>query len=358
MTQISPLLGMPYLQPSQAQKHVTHNEALRQLDAVVQLSVAEIATTNPPESPSIGERYLVGADALNAWAGHDHEVAVFAEGGWQFFPPAPGWIAYLRNTQEFATFDGTAWAVLVTPGATTLGVNTSADDHNRLAVASEGILFTHDGDDQRLKINKASSSDTASVLFQDGFSGRAEMGLAGQDAFSIKVSQDGSDWVTALNIDPATGAVSGQGVQQNAGDTTPGRLMLAEHGVLRSEIVGPVSQAGGLPTGAILERTTTADGHVVKWADGSIMMSKTVTVDIGTGSPQDFDYPDTIAMVLGGGFVGAKPSEASGTGAVDRRQAMADMAVWTNGDSWKVRLPQGISSDTLEVTLTVFGLWV
>ena len=42
MTDTTAILGLPYLLPSQAQKHVTHNEALRQLDALVQLSAAEI----------------------------------------------------------------------------------------------------------------------------------------------------------------------------------------------------------------------------------------------------------------------------------------------------------------------------
>ena len=32
MTDTSPVLALPYIQPSQAQKHVTHNEALRQLE--------------------------------------------------------------------------------------------------------------------------------------------------------------------------------------------------------------------------------------------------------------------------------------------------------------------------------------
>jgi hypothetical protein len=37
MPDTSHALSLPLIQPSQAQKHVTHNEALRILDAVVQL---------------------------------------------------------------------------------------------------------------------------------------------------------------------------------------------------------------------------------------------------------------------------------------------------------------------------------
>ena len=41
-------LGLPYLLAAQAQKHVTHNEALRLLDAMVQLSVLDRTRTTPP----------------------------------------------------------------------------------------------------------------------------------------------------------------------------------------------------------------------------------------------------------------------------------------------------------------------
>lgn len=358
MSDTSPLLGLPYLQPSQAQKHVTHNEALQVLDTVVQLSVENLGVATPPEAPGAAERFLVGAGATGAWAGHDHEIAVNLGDGWRFQPPARGWIAYLTSPGTFAAFDGTEWKELSPPAPALLGINATADAQTRLAVATDGVLFTHDGGDHRLKINKEATGDTASLLFQTAFSGRAEMGLTGDDGFSIKVSADGTDWTTALRFDPATAAVSGKAVQQDDSDTTPGRLMLAEHGVLRSEIVGSVTQAGGLPTGAIIERSTTAAGTVVKWADGTMMMCARVTVDINTSATQYFPYPQVITTITGGSFIGADGDEASGSGSGDRRRAMADMAVWTNPNGWKVRLHEGIVADTLDLHVTVFGLWI
>lgn len=41
-------LKLPYILPSQAQKHVTHNEALRLLDGIVQLAVLGRDLTVPP----------------------------------------------------------------------------------------------------------------------------------------------------------------------------------------------------------------------------------------------------------------------------------------------------------------------
>ena len=90
----------------------------------------------------------------------------------------------------------------------TLGINATADTTNRLTLAADATLLNHDGDGHQLKINKASAADTASLLYQDAFSGRAELGLAGDDDFHFKVSADGTTWKEAILIDRSTGSVS------------------------------------------------------------------------------------------------------------------------------------------------------
>jgi len=91
--------------------------------------------------------------------------------------------------------------------AITLGVNASADEQNRLTVSSEATLFNHEGSGHQLKINKNTSEDRASILFQDGFSGRAEMGNLGDDDFHLRVSSDNQHWFTGLSVDRRNGGV-------------------------------------------------------------------------------------------------------------------------------------------------------
>src|SRR5690606_38955500 len=88
------------------------------------------------------------------------------------------------------------------------GIGTTADATNRLSVNSPAVLFNRETDDVQLKLNKEAAGDTASLLFQTGFSGRAEVGLAGSDALSFKVSEDGAAWTGALRLDAPTGMVS------------------------------------------------------------------------------------------------------------------------------------------------------
>ena len=224
MSDHSPVLKLPYIQAAQAQKHVTHNEALRQLDVLVQLSVLTHTRTTPPADPAPGACHLVGANGAGAWAGHDHAIALWSDGAWLFHPPQPGWRVYSLETGTILVFDAGTWAAPALKPAQ-LGINASADATNRLAVAGPATLFTHTGAGHRLTLNKAATPHTASLLFQTGWSGRAEMGTAGDDDFAIKVSADGETWTEAFSIAAGSGLASGAAVQDSATDTTAGRLM-------------------------------------------------------------------------------------------------------------------------------------
>jgi len=62
------------------------------------------------------------------------------------------------------------------------------------------VLFNHNGGGVQAKLNKSASGATASILFQTNWSGRAEIGCAGDDDFRFKVSPDGSAFYTGLTL--------------------------------------------------------------------------------------------------------------------------------------------------------------
>ncbi len=219
--QNSPSLDLPYLQPQQSQKHVTVNEGLRRLDALVQMSARSAALAIEPAAPSEGDLHILPAGASGASWGAFAEgaLAVFQDGAWFEIAPRKGWRAYVEDEDRFLYFDGFDWQEFGGGGASSasqFGVNTTADVTNRLAVKSDAVLFNHDdvtpgSGDMRAKVNKATTADTGSHLFQTNASGRAEFGLIGNDDFTVKVSPDGSTWKDALivNKDDAHVGVGG-----------------------------------------------------------------------------------------------------------------------------------------------------
>lgn len=102
-------LGLPLLQASQAQKHVTVNDGLVRLDAVCQLIIESQVTAIPPDTPDEGRCYAVPVGAVNAWAGQSGKIAYFTNGAWAFVAPAIGWLGWISDEARLMRFDGTAW---------------------------------------------------------------------------------------------------------------------------------------------------------------------------------------------------------------------------------------------------------
>jgi hypothetical protein len=204
-------LGLSYLAEAQAQKHVTINESLRRLDGALHIRVKSTSLAVQP-SAAEGDAYILPVQASgNDWSGKPVDtLMIYQEGAWSAIPPFPGLLVYTEAEQTLLVFDGASWRTMSEPAR--FGVNASPDDTNRLAVKSDAVLLSHNDDsgsgDIRLSINKEQTSSTASLVFQTGYTGMAEFGLAGSDEFSIRVRGSDGIYRTALVIDRETGAVS------------------------------------------------------------------------------------------------------------------------------------------------------
>ena len=210
---LTPRLGLSYILPQQAQKHVSANESFRRLDALVQAVVKSAMVTAQPLSPAEGDAYIIPAGASGAdWSGMAaNSIAAFQDGDWIELAPRTGWRLYVEALAAARVFDGSSWIAEGTAGGDAefakVGVNTTADAANKLAVKSDAALFNHDDvtpgtGDMRVVINKSATAKTASAVFQNNASGRAEFGLTGSDDFSLKVSADGAAWTSALVVKP------------------------------------------------------------------------------------------------------------------------------------------------------------
>lgn len=198
-------LGLPLIDASQAQKHVTHNEALFSLDGLVQLAVLSSALSAPPSSPAEGQRWIVAASASGAWAGKSGQVAAYYDGDWRFFAPNPGWLAYDLSTQTLLAWSGAAWvnALAAFQNLPLLGVNTTADFSRRLAVKSDNVLLSNDdvtpgSGHMRVTINKSAAAKDAGLILQDNWNSRALLGLLGSDDFVVKLTPDAANYYAGL----------------------------------------------------------------------------------------------------------------------------------------------------------------
>ncbi len=107
----TPHWKMPLILTSQAQKEITHNEALNRIDALITGAVESLDQAAPPPAPAEGELWIVAGGATGEWAGHDGEFAHFSGGAWRFFPPAEDTCVRLKDRGVAARFAGGVWIV-------------------------------------------------------------------------------------------------------------------------------------------------------------------------------------------------------------------------------------------------------
>lgn len=290
-------LALPFLAAGQAQKHVTHNDALMDLDALVQLRIAARNVLSPPPAPAEGGIWLLGAAPLGDWAGQGGRLAERRDGGWVFHAPRAGWIAWVEAEQVLIVCDGSDWRGVLDGGTLTLltrfGLGTTPDAANPFAAKLNSALWTARGSgeggdgDLRITLNKEATAGVLSLLFQSGYSGRAEIGLVGNNDLQFRVSADGSIWQEGLRIDAATGAL-----RLRAGSAATPSLSPA--GDSNTGLVFPADDTVAISTGGS-ENLRIAPGQILVGTQASLDPSQAPAARFqvaGTAS-------DSAAMVLG-----------------------------------------------------------
>lgn len=99
---------MPYVATNQARAEEFHNNALFQLDAVVQLSVISRVVVSPPATPGEGDRFWIPAGSTGDWTGRTGQIAYFVTppanqglAGWRYFPAPIGTIVHVQAEDRF-----------------------------------------------------------------------------------------------------------------------------------------------------------------------------------------------------------------------------------------------------------------
>jgi hypothetical protein len=122
MTLETARLALPLLVTAQAQKEMTHNEALALLDAAVQAVVVAVAPSTIPAAPVPGQCWIVGAGAGGEWAEHDGALAIWTAGGWRFMAAFEGMSVWSLSDSAMAVRTAGGWAIGEIKGSTlTLG---------------------------------------------------------------------------------------------------------------------------------------------------------------------------------------------------------------------------------------------
>jgi hypothetical protein len=225
----TPRLGLPLI-GDHAQKQLVMNAALMRLESLVQARVISRATAAEPSAPGDGDAYILPASPTGAsWGSLSAGTLMRAESGtWEVVDVPEGALVLIGDEGRFVLKIGGVWvafetAIKALSDLTGLGIGATPDSYNVMIVRGAAALLTAGDDgDFSLSLNKAASGHSAQILMQDAYVTRAVIGLLGDDHLSVKVSPDGSSYVTALSIAPDGSVATPAGTLIDAG----GRLAL------------------------------------------------------------------------------------------------------------------------------------
>ncbi|MFG1400325.1 DUF2793 domain-containing protein [Xanthobacter sediminis] len=209
-------LALPYLAAAQAQKHVTHNEAVRRLDAYVQLALESVTAPAPPAAPDEGARWFVPAGAGGAFAGQAGKLAAYEAGAFDFLAVPRDTLAYVRDAGRFARFDGAAWVPLAAGSgeagaplvleSITAAAPPSAPGEGAswfVPAGATGAFAGHDG--------KLASFVAGAFTFRAPVAGTLAFV---RDEWRLAL-HDGGDWVSPLAVRPARAAIEARVLEED-----------------------------------------------------------------------------------------------------------------------------------------------
>lgn len=216
-------LSLPVIEAAQAQKHVTHNEALVLLDALTQLTVESRVLTAPPGSPAEGACYIPASSATGAWNGWDEQIAVYS-GGWFRIVPQPGLKAWVRAERLTVTYEDGVW-------------------RDGIALTAHGGRVTLRAKEEELTLTGAFVETADAAFIPDraivlGVSSRTTLAITGATSYGVGVASDVTKFGNLLGValhSTNIGVIGPAGfyadtkvrVTANGGSFTAGKVRLA-----------------------------------------------------------------------------------------------------------------------------------
>jgi hypothetical protein len=179
-------LGLPAIEAAQAQKHVTHNEALALLDTLVQLAAESRSLTAPPGAPAEGDCHIVAAGATGAWSGWDLQLAAYSGGGWTRIVPKSGMKAWIKSERLTVTYEDGIW-------------------RDGIALTAHGGRVTIRAKEEELTLTGAFVETADAAFIPDraivlGVSSRATQAITGATSYGVGISGDATKFGNLLGI--------------------------------------------------------------------------------------------------------------------------------------------------------------
>lgn len=259
-------LGLPYLAAAQAQKHVTVNESLLRLDALLQLSARSATTSAQPAAPSDGDIYLLPAGKTGAaWSAMaDGAIGYYRDGAWEELTPQIGWRCYVEDEAALYARNAGVWSRIA-----------AAQEHRLIFTpGGDGAVSIYRNDDVRAQNPRTAAiasiagdtitlSTAAASLFFHAFMA----GVSYVRIWNTSKTPNEQAWVKAapssttlqvLHSAAIAGWSTGETIQiGDPGAVTPGRVIALDISPMMQSVLGRVFRQSGVLLKTLVEGVAT-----------------------------------------------------------------------------------------------------
>ena len=368
----TPRFAFPYIQAAQAQKEVTHNEALLMVDALVSLSLEDRHLSAPPVSPQNGQVWFINGAGSGAWNGQSNKLAHYDSGQWYFYVIPDGLRAWIKDEAGYFVYSGGSWSAFVGSGQFITVAAVSA--HYAVQASDRGKLLAVNANTAAVEVrlpNAATIGNGFPVTVKKiDSSGNAVTLRAAQNLLTQSQQLDNAAWTKTRVTVTANYAAAPDGA------TTADRVLeTTDNGV--HEIKQAYSKPAGVTilTAAVRLKADGRNEAYLMLDDGTATNRAQIRANLSTGAVPFTDNTGTYTLLsnsvtsLGSGWylLRITISVPTGAGSVTQTVRLYNAGTSYVGDAalgvqaWGMQLQEGsllgeyLETTTAALTQTVDG---
>jgi hypothetical protein len=320
-------------------------------------SILDRDLTGPPDSPSEGDRYIVGTSSSGTWTDHDDEIAEWNGSSWDFTTVSgnEGTATWVEDEDRLLVWNGSSWVTFgsniehnnligIQGGTSGEYYHLSASDYSALVTYRRETIEDYVG----TMVSGAGSTQTNITVSYDD-SGSA----AGFLDFAVATATDsvlGVASFSAADFDVTSGAVSLEDTVLKAINTESGALTIADHTVTISGGEGiDVTHAGTIISVAGEDASDTNKGIASFNSDDFTVTTGNVVIATG-GVDNDQLANSSLTVTAGTGMIGGGSVSLGGSTTLNVG-AGDGIDVSASGVAVDYKVNDGLTIDATELTI-------
>ena len=363
----TPRFALPYIQAAQAQKEVTHNEALLMVDALVSLSLEDRHLSAPPVSPQNGQVWFINGAGSGAWNGQSNKLAHYDSGQWYFYVIPDGLRAWIKDEAGYFVYSGGSWSAFVGSGQFITVASVSAN--YAVQASDRGKLLAVTSNTAVVEVRLPSAATIGNgfpvTVKKIDSSGNAVTLRAAQNLLTQSQQLDNAAWTKTRVTVTANYAAAPDGT------TTADRVLeTVDNGV--HEIKQAYSKPAGVTilTAAVRLKADGRSEAYLMLDDGTATNRAQIRANLSTGAVPFTDNTGTYTLLsnsvtnLGSGWylLRITVSVPTGAGSVTQTVRLYNAGTSYIGDTalgvqaWGMQLQEGsLLGEYMETTTTVLN---